>query len=89
MLRAGHSTVHQIKKTGADDHQSGIKKHALLILCRSVSEEECGPGVDHKPHEREHVGIDFGEREPADNRPQQNCASPPESASPGHVRRIR
>src|SRR5215469_950084 len=60
ILRASHFAVHQIKEAGADDDQSCVEEHALLIFRGGIAEEERGPGIHYESHEGEDIGINLG-----------------------------
>ena len=80
---AGDLSVDQIEEAGEDDDQSGVEEHALLVAGVGGAEKDGGPSIDHQSHEGEDVGIDAGERQPADDGVEQDSAGAAESASPG------
>ena len=64
---AGDLSVDEIEESREDDDQSGVEKHALLVRGVGGAEQDRSPCVDDQSHEGEDVGIDTGEREPADD----------------------
>ena len=71
---AGDLSVDQIEEAGEDDYQAGVDEHALLVRSVGRAAQDRGPGIAYQPHEREHIGIDAGERQPADDRVEQDSA---------------
>src|ERR1043166_3239140 len=67
VLRARNFAVYEIKEPRSYDDQAGVKEHPSLVLAGSVTEKESGPRIDDQSHEREHVGIDLGQRQPTYN----------------------
>src|SRR5581483_1932396 len=80
---AGDLSVDKVEKAGEDDDQAGIDEHALLGGGIGRAEQDGGPGVDDESHERENVGIDAGECEPAHDGVQQDSAGASEGGGPG------
>ena len=55
---AGDASVDHVENSGADDDQSGVEEHALLVIGVGVAEEETGDDVDEQADEGEGVGRD-------------------------------
>src|SRR5271157_3984625 len=85
---AGDAAVHHVKNAGADDHQTGIKKHPALVFRVRVAEQNAGHYVDAQPDEGERVGRDAGERQAVDNLVQQPLARLSDCARPRHKKRL-
>ena len=66
---AGHAAVHHVEQSRADDHHAGPAE-------LSGGQQDSRADVDHQAQEREHVGMDPGERQPAHNQPDDFVAGP-------------
>jgi hypothetical protein len=62
---AGDAAVYQVEKSRADDDQSGIEKHAALVVAVGITKQKRGVGVDYQSHHGQEIGIDASESEQA------------------------
>src|SRR5208282_5796588 len=81
---AGDAAIHQVEESRSDDDQSGIEKHAALVVAVGISKQKRGVGVDQQSHQSQAVGIDAREREQTHDRVEQNTAGATDAAGPSH-----
>ncbi len=81
---AGDTAVHHVKEARPDDDEAGIEKHADVVFCAGVAEEEGRDDVDDEADEGEGVGRDARQGETVDDLLQQPAAALAECACPSH-----
>src|SRR5689334_9420211 len=68
---ARNAAIYHVKDSGADDHQSGIRKQPAIVGGVSIAKKNGGDGVDDQSKKGEYIGGNSGKRKTAHNRIQQ------------------
>jgi len=80
----GHAAVYHVEDASADDYQSGVEKHALLVVGVGKAKQEGCDDVDQQADKGKGVGRDLSESQAVDNLVEQPLAGPSDCARPGH-----
>ena len=79
---AGYLAIHKIEEAGENDDEAGEEKHVPLRGGVGRAEKDRGPSIYHEAHERQHIGIDARQGQPANDGIEQHAAGATESARP-------